>query len=180
MEQQSPPPPSPRQPSPATPLAAVRIRRATAADVPLLLSLIRALAAYERAEDAVRADEARLLAEGFGPRPAFEALLAEIAGEAVGFALYFHSFSTWEGRKGLYVEDLFVTEAARGRGVGRRLLAACAAIARKRGCARLDLAVLDWNPARAFYERLGFEAMQTWLPHRLSGAALERLAAEGT
>lgn len=169
---------TPETDSPDDSPALVAIRAATAADVPLLLRMIRELAAFEEAEHEVKADEARLLAEGFGPRPGFEALVAEVAGEAAGFALFFHNFSTWEGRKGLYVEDLYVRPAARRHGVGRRLLAACAAIARQRGCARLDLAVLDWNPARGFYQRLGFTPMTAWLPQRLSGAALERLAAE--
>lgn len=156
----------------------VSIRPATAADVPTLLALIRELAAFEEAEHEVKADEARLLAEGFGARPAFEALLAEQDGGALGFALFFHNFSTWEGRRGLYVEDLYVRPAARRLGVGRRLLAACAAIAAARGCARLDLAVLDWNPARDFYDRLGFARMTAWLPYRLTGEGLRRLAAE--
>jgi len=157
---------------------AIAIRPAVAADVPALLALIRALAAYEKAEHAVKADAAQLLAEGFGPRPAFEALLAELDGKAVGFALFFHNFSTWEGRRGLYVEDLFVLEKARGHRLGERLLAACAAIAVERGCPRLDLAVLDWNPARGFYDRLGFVQLQEWLPYRLGGEALQRLAAK--
>src|SRR5690606_9123248 len=118
-----------------------------------------------------------LLAEGFGPRPAFEALLAERDGKALGFALFFHNFSTWQGRRGLYIEDLYVTPAARGLKVGERLVRACAAIALQRGCPRLDLQVLDWNPARGFYERLGLQQQTAWLSYRATGEALATLAA---
>jgi len=154
----------------------VAIRAATADDVPTLLRLIRELAAFENAEHQVVATEATLLAEGFGPRPAFEALLAEAEGRAVGFALFFHNFSTWQGRRGLYIEDLYVTPAARGLKVGERLVRACAALALARGCPRLDLQVLDWNPARDFYRRLGLEHQAAWLSYRASGAALNALA----
>lgn len=159
----------------------VTIRLATAADVPTLLRLIRELAAFENAEDQVIASEALLLSEGFGPRPAFEAFLAERAGaaaapEALGFALFFHNFSTWQGRRGLYIEDLYVTPSARGLKVGERLVRACAALALERGCPRLDLQVLDWNPARGFYARLGLEQLAAWLPYRASGEALRALA----
>ena len=154
----------------------VAIRAATAVDVPTLLRLIRELAAFENALDQVVATEATLLAEGFGPRPAFEALLAEVQGSAVGFALFFHNFSTWQGRRGLYIEDLYVTPAARGLKVGERLVRACAALALARGCPRLDLQVLDWNPARGFYRRLGLEHQAAWLSYRATGPALSALA----
>jgi len=162
----------------ASPLAtpSVTIRPARAADVPTLLRLIRELAAFEQAEDKVVATEASLLAEGFGPRPAFEALLAEVESRAVGFALFFHNFSTWQGRRGLYIEDLYVSPSARGLKVGERLVRACAALAVQRGCPRLDLQVLDWNPARGFYQRLGLEHQVAWLPYRASGPALAALA----
>src|SRR5262249_9223124 len=113
---------------------------------------------------------------GFGARPHFEAVLAERDGEALGFALYFHNFSTFMGRPGLYIEDLFVSEAARGSGLGRQLLAHLARIAVSRGCPRLELSVLHWNPARAFYERMGLAQNADWLPYRVSGEALQRLA----
>jgi ribosomal protein S18 acetylase RimI-like enzyme len=157
--------------------AAIAIRPATAEDVPTLLALIRALARYEHAEDKVHADEATLRAEGFGGRPAFEAIIAYVDGRPAGFALFFHNFSTWVGRRGLYVEDLFVEEWARGRGLGERLLAELAGIAVARGCRRLDLSVLTWNPARAFYERIGLRQLDEWLPYRIEGEGLQALAA---
>ncbi len=158
--------------------AAVSIRPATAADAATIVRMIRALADYEKLLDQVRIEEADVLRDGFGPRPCFECLLAEVAGAAVGFALYMTDYSTFAGRAGIFVEDLFVTEAARGQGVGRMLLARLAAIARERGAASLSLMVLDWNPARAFYHRLGFDESRAWLPYRMTGAALDRLAAE--
>jgi GNAT superfamily N-acetyltransferase len=159
-------------------MAEVTIRPATATDAATIVRMIRALADYEKLLDQVRIEEADVLRDGFGPRPCFECLLAESDGEALGFALYLGDYSTFEGRAGIFVEDLFVVEAARGRGVGRRLLARLAAIARERGASSLNLNVLDWNPARAFYRRLGFVEAKAWQPYRLSGAALERLAAE--
>jgi GNAT superfamily N-acetyltransferase len=158
--------------------AAVTIRAAVRADAATIVRLIRELARYEDLEHHVNATEADLLRDGFGPNPRFECLLAERAGDAIGFALFFHSYSTFEGRAGLYLEDLYVAERARGSGVGRRLMAALAAIALERGCARFDLSVLDWNPARDFYHRMGFAQTESWLPYRLQGAALEALAAE--
>jgi GNAT superfamily N-acetyltransferase len=157
-------------------MSAIRIRFATADDVPVLLALIRDLATYERAPDAVVATEEDLRLHGFGPQPRFEALLALVDGRPAGMALFAPSFSTWLGKPGLYLEDLFVSEWARGQGVGRRLLARLAAIAVARGCGRLDLAVLDWNPAREFYHRLGFAHRETWLPYQAAGAALAQLA----
>jgi GNAT superfamily N-acetyltransferase len=159
-------------------MADVTIRAATAADAGTIVRMIRALAEYERLLDRVRIEEADVLRDGFGPRPCFECLLAERAGDTVGFALYMTDYSTFDGRPGIFVEDLFVTEAARGQGVGRMLLARLAALARERGWASLSLVVLDWNPARAFYRRLGFAEASGWLPYRMTGAALEGLAAE--
>jgi len=158
------------------PTAAIAIRKATAEDVPVLLALIRGLAAYENAEDKVQADEATLRSEGFGERPAFEAILAFADGRPAGFALYFHNFSTWVGRRGLYVEDLYVEEWARGQGLGERLLAELAATAVARGCRRLDLSVLHHNPARAFYEHVGLRHLDEWLPYRIEDEGLQRLA----
>jgi len=160
-----------------TKTAAIAIRPATAEDVPTLLALIRALAIYENAEDKVHADEATLRAEGFGDRPAFEAIIAYIDGRPAGFSLFFHNFSTWVGRRGLYVEDLFVEEWARGQGLGGRLLSELAKIAIDRGCRRLDLSVLRWNPARAFYERIGLRHLEEWLPYRVENEGLHALAA---
>jgi GNAT superfamily N-acetyltransferase len=157
-------------------MTAVRIRFATAADMAVLLRLIRELAAYEGAALEVVATEADLRRHGFGEETRFEALLADLDGKPAGFALFFPNFSTWLGRPGLYLEDLYVAEWARGRGVWQRLVARLAAIAVKRGWGRLDLSVLDWNPARGFYDRLGFIRLAEWLPHRAAGDALARLA----
>jgi GNAT superfamily N-acetyltransferase len=156
------------------------VRPATPADAPTIVALIRELAIYEKEPlTSVRATEADVLRDGFGPTPRFECLLAELEGRPAGFALFFHNYSTWEGRAGIYIEDLFVSEWARGRNIGRRLLAAVAAIAESRGCRRVDLSVLQWNPARAFYERIGLVEMSEWRPYRLKDAALATLAAEG-
>lgn len=154
------------------------IRPAVPADVPAILALIRELARFEHAEDQVKTCEADLLRDGFGARPAFEALVAESAGVVVGFALYFPSYSTWEGRPGIYLEDLYVRADARQSGLGRRLLAAVAARCLEIGGRRVDLQVLDWNPARKFYDLLGFSRQTEWLPYRLSGEMLRRLADE--
>ena len=155
-----------------------RIRLAVREDAATILRLVRELAAYEDLLDQVRASEADILRDGFGEVPRFECLLAEHGGEAVGFALFFHSYSTFEGRACLYLEDLYVSERIRGLGVGRRLMARLAGLAIERGCARLELAVLHWNPARGFYQRLGFDHDTDWLPYRLGGARLTALAAE--
>jgi len=169
-----------RAPMPSA--STVSVRFATRADVPTILDFIRRLAAFEREPDAVKTTEADLLRDGFGARPHFETLIAEVAGESgpapVGFALFFPTYSTWEGRPSLYLEDLFVSESARRHGVGRALLAKLAAIAVERDWQRLDLQVLDWNPAREFYARLGLDHTQEWLPYRATGPALRALAAE--
>lgn len=157
-------------------MTGIAIRMAGAADAELILELIRALAAFENESDKVVATVDDLRRLGFGERPAFECLIAECDGKAAGFALFFPNFSTWTGRQGLYLEDLFVHDWARGRGVGEALLRRLAAIAVERDCARLDLWVLHWNPARGFYERLGIGHMADWLPYRCAGDALLRLA----
>jgi GNAT superfamily N-acetyltransferase len=154
------------------------IRFAAAEDAPLLLRLIRELAAFERAPDAVVATEADLLRDGFGPDPKFEAILAFLDGEPAGCALFHTRFSTWLGRPGLYLEDLYVVEAARGKGVGKRLMTRLAAIAVERGWGRIDFHVLDWNPAREFYHRLGMHHHGEWLRYGADEAALKRLAEE--
>jgi GNAT superfamily N-acetyltransferase len=159
-------------------LANVTIRAATAADAGTIVRLIRALAEFEKLADEVRITEADALRDGFGERPCFECLLAEVDGEAVGFALFFANYSTFEGRPGIFVEDLYVAETARGLGIGRQLLARLARLAVERGCPRLDLSVVHWNPARRFYDRLGFGPMTDWLSYRLAGAGLARLATE--
>jgi GNAT superfamily N-acetyltransferase len=159
-------------------MASITIRPAGPADAGTIVQLIRALAAYENLVDLVRITEADVLRDSFGERPCFECLLAEAQGEAVGLAIHRPSYSTFEGRPALYVEDLFVAASARQLGIGRLLMARLAAIARERGCTRLSLAVLHWNPARDFYRRLGFAQVEEWLPYQLSGHALARLAAE--
>jgi len=158
---------------------AIVVRPATPADAPVIVQLIRELAAYEREPlTSVKVTDSDILRDGFGPQQRFESLLVEVGGRPAGFALFFHNYSTWEGRAGLYVEDIFVSEWARGRNIGRRLLAEIAAIAESRGFLRVDLSVLHWNPARAFYERIGFVEMSTWRPYRLKDNALASLAAE--
>jgi GNAT superfamily N-acetyltransferase len=158
----------------------VRIEAATEADVPLVLGLIRSLAEYERLEREVVATEDGLRATLFGARPAAEVAIARTGDGAVGFAVWFHNYSTFLGRPGLYLEDLFVLPEWRGRGVGRRLLAHVAGVAVARGCGRMEWSVLDWNePAIGFYRRMGARAMDEWTVYRITGEALERLA-EGT
>ncbi len=154
----------------------ILLRDGVAADVPAILGLVRDLAAFEQAPDAVKATEADLLRDGFGPIPRFHVRLVELDGRPAGFTLWFFNYSTWEGRPGIFLEDLFVAEWARGRGLGRRLIEDLAAIAVKHQATRLDLSVLDWNPARGFYEKIGFRWIKNWLPYRLSGEALEKLA----
>jgi GNAT superfamily N-acetyltransferase len=157
-------------------MPSITIRPAEASDAATIVRLVRELAGYEGLLDQVRLSEADVLRDGFGERPRFACLLAEVDGAPAGFALFFEDYSTFEGRPGIFVEDLYVAEAARGLGLGRRLLARLAQIAVERDYRRLDLMVLHWNPARGFYERVGFRAGADWLPYRLSGDALARLA----
>jgi GNAT superfamily N-acetyltransferase len=157
-------------------MAEIALRFATAEDAGILLALVRELATYERAPDAVQATEEDFRRHGFGAEKRFEALLAFVDGRPAGFALFFPNFSTWLGRPGLYLEDIFVAEWARKSGVGRRLMARVAAIAVERGGGRLDFWVLHWNPARDFYRRLGVSHMEEWLPYRAEGEVLAALA----
>ena len=159
-------------------MAEITLRFATAEDAGVLLALVRELAIFENAPDAVLATEADLRRHGFGPEPRFEALLAFVDGRAAGFALFFPNFSTWLGKPGLFLEDIFVSEWARKLGVGRRLMARLAAIAVERGWGRFDFSVLHWNPARGFYHRLGVRHMEEWLPYRAEGDVLAALARE--
>jgi GNAT superfamily N-acetyltransferase len=155
----------------------VRIEGATADDVGDVLSMIRSLAEYERLADQVVATEDGLRESLFGPNPAAEVVLARVGGETVGFALFFHNYSTFLGRKGLYLEDLFVRPEHRGRGYGRALLAHLARLAVARNSGRLEWAVLDWNaPAIAFYKSLGAAALDDWTVFRVTGDRLRELA----
>jgi GNAT superfamily N-acetyltransferase len=157
---------------------ATTIRMATPADIPRILTFIRALAAYEREPDAVTATEADLLRDGFGANPFYSCLIADIDGQPAGFALYFFNYSTWIGRPGLYLEDLFVQPEFRGLGIGRALLERVAAIAVEKNCPRLQWEVLDWNtPAIEFYRAMGAEFMDEWRNVRVTGEPLMRLAA---
>lgn len=159
-------------------MTAIAIRFANADDAELLLQLIRELAIYEKAPDAVTATTEDLRRYGFGSERRFEALIAFIDGQPAGFALFFPDFSTWRGRPGIFLEDLYVRESARRRGVGRCLIARLAAIAIERDWPALHLSVLHWNPARDFYHRLGIERRKEWLPYGAGGDALRRLAAQ--
>jgi GNAT superfamily N-acetyltransferase len=157
--------------------SSIEISPATPADVPLVLSLITALAEYEKLRHEVIATEVSLHQALFGPTPGAEALIARVDGTAAGFALFFHNFSTFMGKRGLYLEDLFVLPDFRGRSIGKALLQYLAQLALQRDCARFEWAVLDWNrPARDFYESLGAEAKSDWIIHRVHGPALRRLA----
>jgi len=153
---------------------------ATPADVPVLLSLIGELAEFERLAHELVVTEASLASALFGERPAVEAVLARVGGEVAGFALYFHNFSTFSGRRGLYLEDLYVRPAYRGEGVGKGLLIHVAELAAARGCGRMEWAVLNWNRrAVGFYESLGARPVNDWTVYRLDRAALDALRPPG-
>ena len=156
----------------------VTVRPARRLDVPVIYDFIRQLAEYEKLLHAVQAVEADIAEGLFGPQPRCVCEIAELDGEAVGFALWFYSFSTFRGRAGIYVEDLFVLPQARGRGAGKALLASLARRCIEENLGRLDWAVLDWNkPAIDFYDSLGAESLDDWTVRRVSGAALHALAA---
>ena len=158
-------------------MAGARIREATEGDVPLILSLIRELAEYEKLSDEVVATEDGLRDRLFGERRYAEVLIAEHDGAPAGFALFFHDFSTFLGKPGIYLEDLYVKPAFRGGGIGKKLLSRLASLAKGRGCGRLAWWVLDWNePAIGFYRSVGAEPMDDWTVYRVSGSALEDLA----
>jgi len=156
---------------------AINIRPATRADVSTILDFIRGLAAYEREPNAVVATEEDLLRDGFGDHPYYSCLIAEEEGAPAGFAFYFFDYSTWLGRPGLYLEDIFVYPEFRGRGIGKALLQRVAAVAVEKGCPRMKWEVLDWNtPAIDFYAAMGAEFLDTWRNVKLSGEPLRRLA----
>jgi GNAT superfamily N-acetyltransferase len=153
------------------------LRAATVDDVPLIRQLVRELAEYEREPESAIATEEDLRRDGFGPVPYFHAVIAEWSGAPVGFALYFFNYSTWQGRPGIYLEDLFVRPAHRGKGVGKALLRHVARVARGRNCGRLVWTVLDWNePAIRFYESLGGQIKREWLTVRVDKDGLTALA----
>ena len=157
----------------------LNIRPATRADAPVIASLVRELADYEKLLDEAKATPEDFLRELESPNPVIHVLIAEWQGEAAGFALYFFNFSTFVGRPGLYLEDLFVRPAQRSHGIGRALLRALARIAKERGCGRMEWAVLDWNePALRFYQSLDARQMKEWIIHRLTPVEISRLAAE--
>ncbi|MBK6803049.1 GNAT family N-acetyltransferase [Novosphingobium sp.] len=158
----------------------ITIRPATRSDLPLIAQLIRALADYEKLAHEVRFAEADLARHLFGPHPKAEVAIGELDGQAQGFALFFHNFSTFEGLPGIYLEDLFVRPEARGAGLGKALLTHLAALAVRRGCARLEWSVLDWNePAIGFYRKLGARFMDEWTVMRVDGEALTRMGKIG-
>jgi GNAT superfamily N-acetyltransferase len=156
---------------------ATTIRPATKADVPQILAFVSALAVYERNPDSVTATEAGLLRDGFGPNPFYYCLIGDVDGKPAGFALYFFNYSTWNGRPGIYLEDLFVQPEFRGLGIGKALLRQVAAIAVEKNCPRLTWAVLDWNtPAIDFYRAMGAQFLDEWRMVRVTGDALQQLA----
>ena len=158
-------------------MAEARIREANEGDVPLILSLIRELAEYEKLSHEVVATEEGLRESLFAGRRYAEVLIAEHDGAPAGFALFFHSFSTFLGKPGIYLEDLYVKPAFRGSGIGKKLLVHLASLAKRRGCGRLEWWVLDWNePSIGFYKKLGAVPMDDWTVYRVSGSALEDLA----
>ncbi len=160
-----------------TQLTDLEIAPATPADIPLLLDLIRELAEYERLAPEAISTAASLHGSLFGPERSAEAVVARVGSTPAGFALYFHNFSTFLGKRGLYLEDLFVRPEFRGRAIGKSLLIYLAKLAVARDCGRFEWAVLDWNrPARDFYERLGAKANSAWVSYRLTGDALTTLA----
>ena len=159
----------------------LNIRPAVPSDIPDILAFIRELAEYEREPASAIATPEDLLRDGFGPAPSFHCLIAEWSSQPVGFALYFYNYSTWRGHAGIYLEDLFVRPHLRGKGIGKGLFSAVAAIAHAEGCPRFEWAVLDWNqPAIDFYNSLGATAMSEWTTMRLSGDALAAIATPPT
>jgi GNAT superfamily N-acetyltransferase len=157
----------------------LRLRFAVAGDAPLVLSFIRQLAEYEKLSHAVKATQQEIEDTLFGPRPAAEVVLADYRDKPVGFAVFFHNFSTFVGKPGLYLEDLFVNPSARGLGIGKTLLAFLAQLAQERGCGRVEWSVLDWNrPAIDFYHTLGAQPMDDWTVFRLEQSAMEQLASD--
>lgn len=162
--------------SEATDHKSLTIRQATENDAALIMQFVHALADFEDMSDQVISNEDLLLKYLFGKRPYAEALIAEMGGNPAGFAIFFHNFSSFRGRPGLYIEDIFVYPEHRNKGIGRTLMRYCARLALQRGCIRMEWSALDWNPARKFYEHLGAEAHTEWMIYRLEGENLVDLA----
>jgi GNAT superfamily N-acetyltransferase len=156
----------------------IKVRPATVDDVELLHKFSVDLSTYEDEPHAVTSTPQTLARDGFGKDPQFAALIAEMAGKPVGFALYTFNYSVWTGARGIFIEDIWVVPEQRRAGVARALMAALARECAAKGFKRIDLNVLDWNPARGFYEKIGLRWIKNWLPYRLSGEALEKLAGE--
>jgi len=154
----------------------LNIRKASSHDVPLILKFIKELSVYEKMSKEVVATEDVLRETLFGDKSYAQVLIAEIEGKPVGYALYFYNFSTFVGRPGLYIEDIYVSKEYRGQGIGTALFKYCAHIAKESKCRRMEWFVLKWNPARKFYENLGAKAMDEWLVYRLAGEALDKMA----
>jgi GNAT superfamily N-acetyltransferase len=162
-------------------VANLKLRFADETDVETILGLIRGLADYERLSHEVTADATTLRRSLFGARPAAEVVIAEVDGTPVGFALFFHSFSTFLGLPGIYIEDLYIEPAWREEGIGRALLSHVARLAKERGCGRLEWAVLDWNaPAISFYKKLGARPLEDWTIFRVTGIPLDELSLQST
>ena len=155
------------------------IRWARPEDAGCIINLIKRLAAYEsEPQTSIKITETDIHRDGFSEPKRFECLIAELDEEVAGFALFFHNYSTWMGKPGIYLEDLYVDEKARGSGLGKNLMAALAKLAQERGCERLELSVLDWNPTRNFYHAIDCNHMKTWLPYRMESTAITALAAK--
>ncbi|GAB4112888.1 MAG: GNAT family N-acetyltransferase [Candidatus Caldatribacteriota bacterium] len=159
-----------------TPEIKVNIRPAVLKDVPIILKLIKELSVFEKMSEEVTATEESLKLSLFGDKPYAQVLLAEVKGEPIGYALYFFNFSTFLGKPGLYLEDIYVKEEYRGKGIGTTLFKYCASIARKNNCSRMEWLVLNWNPARDFYEHIGAKPLEEWVVYRLTGDALDKMA----
>ncbi|MFZ3205830.1 MAG: GNAT family N-acetyltransferase [Pseudomonas sp.] len=158
-------------------MSQLHIRSAQPDDVGLIIGFIRELADYEKLSDQVVADPAQMSEHLFGARPFAEVIIGEVDGTAAGFALFFHNYSTFLGKPGIYLEDLYVRSSARGTGLGTALLGKLASLAMERGCGRLEWSVLDWNePAIDFYKRLGAQPLEDWTQYRLTGPALRELS----
>ena len=156
----------------------IQIREAGIEDVPLIMRFIRGIAEFERLSDKVVASEGVIADSLFGKKPAAHVILAYADGAPAGFAVYFFNFSTFVGRSGMYLEDIFVPENKRGMGIGEAMMRHLARLANAEGCTRMEWAVLDWNPARSFYEGLGAEPKKDWVLYRISGERLVDLAGE--